>query len=114
VLVLATANATAFNLAIVRTYRGYVFAIGCLVFLGPAVAEWAGVVDPFYSVEAGRIVIFPRFIEFDETMVRIALVLVNIAAVIAPTIVVWKLADSKDELRRRYALQSWQLRQLVT
>ena len=56
----------------------------------------------------------PWFIEFDETMVRIALVLVNIAAIVAPTIVVWKLADIKDDLRRKYVLQSWQLRQLVS
>jgi hypothetical protein len=112
--VLAAANATAFNLAIVRRYRAHVFAIGCLVFLLPAIAEWTGVVDPFYAVEAGQLVIRSRFIHFDETMVRIALVMVNIAAVVAPTIVVWKLADSKDDLRRRYVLQSWQLRQLVT
>jgi len=112
--VLAAANVIAFNLAIVRRYRAHVFVIGCLVFLVPALAEWIGVVDPFYVVEAGRIVIRPRFIEFDETMVRIALVLVNISAIVVPTIVVWKLADSKDDLRRKYVLQSWQLRQLVS
>ncbi len=112
--VLAAANVIAFNLAIVRKYRAHVFVIGCLVFLLPALAEWAGVVDPFYTVEAGRIVIESRFIHFDETMVRIALVLVNIAAIIAPTIVVWKLADIKDDLRKRHLLQSWQLRQLVS
>jgi len=112
--VLAAANVVAFNLAIVRRYRAHVFVIGCLVFLLPALAEWLGVVDPFYTVEAGRIVVQPSFIEFDETMVRIALVLVNIAAIVVPTIVVWKLADIKDDLRRRYVLQSWQLRQLVS
>jgi len=112
--VLAAANVIAFNLAIVRRYRAHVFVIGCLVFIVPALAEWLGVVDPFYVVEAGRIVIEPRFIVFDETMVRIALVLVNISAIVVPTIVVWKLADIKDDLRRRYVLQSWQLRQLVS
>jgi serine/threonine-protein kinase len=111
---LAAANLMAFNFAAVRNIRALVFVIGTLVFLVPAGAEWLGLVDPFYTVEAGRIVIAPRFIDFDETMVRIALMLVNIAAITAPTIVVWKLADSKDELRRKYVLQSWQLRQLVS
>jgi len=112
--VLAAANVIAFNLAIVRRYRPHVFAIGCLVFLLPAIGEWIGIVDPFYIVEHGRIVIQPWFIEFDETMVRIALVLVNISAIVVPTVVVWKLADIKDDLRRKYVLQSWQLRQLVS
>ena len=40
--VLAAANVIAFNLAIVRRYRAHVFAIGCLVFLLPALAEWVG------------------------------------------------------------------------
>jgi len=112
--VLAAANVIAFNLAIVRRYRPLIFVIGCLVFLVPALAEWIGVVDPFYAVEAGRIVVRPRFIEFDEGMVRLALVVVNISAIVVPTIVVWKLTDIKDDLRRKYVLQSWQLRQLVS
>ena len=112
--VLAAANVIAFNLAIVRRYRAHVFAIGCLVFLVPALAEWSGLVDPFYAVEAGRIVIRPHFVEFNETMVRLALVVVNISAIVVPAFVVWKLADIKDDLRRKYVLQSWQLRQLVS
>ncbi len=112
--VLAAANAIAFNLAITRAYRAHVFVIGCIVFLLPALAEWIGLVDPLYAVEAGRIVIRPWFINFDERMVRVALVLVNMAAIVAPTIVVWKLADIKDDLRRKHVLQSWQLRQLVS
>jgi len=112
--VLAAANVITFNMAIVRRFRAHVFVIGSLVFLVPALAEWTGIVDPFYAMEAGRIVIRPRFIEFDETMVRIALVLVNIAAIVVPTLVVWKLADIKDDLRRKLVLQSWQLRQLVS
>ncbi len=111
--VLAAANATAFNLAIVRAQRARIIVLGCLVFLVPALLEWAGVIDPFYAFEAGALVVRPRFIEFDETMVRLALVLVNLAAIIIPSIVVWKIADTKDELRRKYVLQGWQLRQLV-
>lgn len=111
--VLAGANATAFNLAIVRRYRPHIFAIGVLVFLVPALGEWLGVIPPSYVFSHGTMALVPRFIEFDQSMVRLALVVVNIAAVIAPALVVWRIADTKDELRRKYVLQSWQLRQLV-
>ncbi len=111
--VLAGANATAFNLAIVRRYRPHIFAIGVLVFLVPALAEWLGVIPPSYVFSSGTMALVPRFIEFDQSMVRLALVVVNIAAVVAPALVVWRIADTKDELRRKYVLQSWQLRQLV-
>ncbi len=111
--VLAGANATAFNLAIIRRYRPYIFVIGTLVFLLPALAEALGLIPPFYVFEHGTMALVPRFIEFDESIVRLALVVVNIAAVVAPALVVWRIADTKDELRRKYVLQSWQLRQLV-
>ena len=111
--VLAGANATAFNLAIVRRYRPHIFVIGVLVFLVPALAEWLGVIPPFYVFEHGMMSLVPRFIEFNESLVRPALVVVNIAAVIAPALVVWRISDTRDELRRKYVLQSWQLRQLV-
>jgi len=67
--------------------------------------SWLGLAIVISSVGAA---------EFDETMVRIALVLVNLSAIVTPTIVVWRLADSKDDLRRKCMLQSWQFRQLVS
>jgi serine/threonine-protein kinase len=111
---LAAANTMAFVFATVRPYRKPILIIGCLVMVGPAFAEWAGLIRQTYTFVDGHIVIVPWFVEFPETVVRSSLILVNLATLLIPSIILWKIADTKDDLRRRLVVQTWQMRQLVS
>jgi hypothetical protein len=79
----------------------------------PMVLEWAKVLPTSYVFHEGAMTMVPVIIELPEIPTRIALTVASVGALVGATLFVYRATDMLNSMRRRLALQSWQLRQLA-
>jgi serine/threonine protein kinase len=86
---------------------------GAAIVMVPLALEWAGVLEPSYSFQAGGLLLHPRMIQLPEGATVAFLVLTTLVATAVPTLLLARVRDELHEAERRLLLQAWQLKQLV-
>jgi serine/threonine-protein kinase len=86
---------------------------GAAIVMVPLALEWAGVLAPSYSFQAGGLLLHPRMIQLPEGATVAFLVLTTLVATAVPTLLLARVRDELHEAERRLLLQAWQLKQLV-
>lgn len=110
---LATANTIALNVANLRRVRWAHLACGCAAVIVPTLLEWAGWWRPAYAFRDATMIILPRAAVFPGWMNAVVLLLGSVLTILAPALVLWRLNDTLDDLRKRLLVQVWHLEQLI-
>jgi len=94
--------------------RWYVFVILCgLAVVVPFVAEWAGLIPRSYEFRPDGFLVTPVVMQLSELPVRLLSLLVTLGALVGSVLYVRRVVVVEVELRRRWVLHNWHLRQMT-
>jgi serine/threonine-protein kinase len=110
---LASAVGVAFAVYVRGRARVAIIAASVLGVMVPAALELCGVVPPSLLFENGALVVPPQMTHFPVGPTLAALSAIAVATVGAPAVLVGRTSDALVDLKRRYSVREWQLRQLV-
>jgi tRNA A-37 threonylcarbamoyl transferase component Bud32 len=107
------ANTLALNAVIDRKYRAPMLAGSLLAISVPLALERLGLLPRAYEFTEDAITILPVVRELRETPVRLGLLISGVAAIIAPSLYIWKAHDSLATLSDALERHTRQLKQLL-
>jgi serine/threonine-protein kinase len=110
---LMAASVMSFGLTPVRRDRWAMALSSGAAWMIPFVLQWTGAVEPFFAVEADRLVIFPRSIMLEPGLSVAVLVVVHLLAMILPAAVGGGIRDNLQAEQLRSRVQAWNVRQLL-
>lgn len=109
----AAAQVIVLSMAIVYRHRFLLLGMACLSVAIPVALEYTGWVTPAYEFLADGLRIHPRAVELPPLALPLGALAAIITALVGPSIVTWRQAETLTAMRRRVHLQSWMLQQLV-
>lgn len=95
-----------------RRSRHWAVATALLVVGVPGALEWAGIF-PAYEVKDEVVRIFPSLVHFDETPLRVCMLLVSFGCILTSARLVGGVRETLRRTEDRLHAQAWQLRQIV-
>jgi len=105
--------ATSFNTP-TRGARALVIAIGLLAVLVPLGLEAVGLLPPSYEFTEAGLLIKPRMVHFPQTATVTFLWLIAVAHIVAVSLMMGRLHESRVRATEKLHKQTWQLKQLVS
>jgi eukaryotic-like serine/threonine-protein kinase len=108
---LAVALASALVASQLR-WRG-ILVLGVLSVSVPFVAEWLALIPTSYEFRDGGMLVMPVVMELSEVPVRIASLVATLGALIGSVLYVRRVVLVETELRTRWVLHNWHLRQMA-
>jgi serine/threonine-protein kinase len=109
----ALGNTLGFALTPRKKRRLAFIAVGCLSFLAPAFAEWAGWLPHSYRFHDGVMSVVPQMHALPPTATITALVVITMVSTIGAAMFVGDMRDALSDAEKKLQLQAWQLSQLV-
>ena len=88
-------------------------ALGLASVVVPFVLEWAGVTPRNYEFANGAITVHSHVMQLSEVPVRLTNLLTTLVALIGSVLYVARVVRVENELRGRWLLQNWHLRQMA-
>jgi hypothetical protein len=94
--------------------RWHVFLGLCiLAVVAPFIAEWAGLIPRSYEFRPDGFLVKPVVMHLSEVPVRLLGLLVTVGALVGSVLYVRRVVVVEGELRRRWVLHNWHLRQMT-
>jgi eukaryotic-like serine/threonine-protein kinase len=93
-------------------WRG-ILVLGVLSVTIPFVAEWAALIPRSYEFRADGILVLPVVMQLAELPIRIASLVATLGALIGSVLYVRRVILVETELRTRWVLHNWHLRQMA-
>jgi serine/threonine-protein kinase len=109
---LVLANAIGFLLRPEKNRRRAVLLLSLAAITVPQILEWIGLVPPSAVIEAGRVTLVPRVLDFTPGT-HVALFFLTIGLIVAIAFFFSRFRESLAKAEERLYVHAWQLRQLL-